>query len=247
MKSLGLRAAAKGLELLCRIAPDVPAMLVGDAGRLRQVLINLVGNAVKFTDRGEVAVDVRPESRDDDSVAAALRGPRHGHRHPGRQAAADVPALRAGRSVDHAALRRHGPGAGHLAAAGGADGRPLVGRKPRGPRQHVPLHGPPRRAAKSSRRGTRRPRRRSRSAICRCWSSTTTRRTGDLLREMLTNWGMQPVVAEGAAQAIEAMRARPATAGRSAWWSPTPTCPRSTASSWPAASSRIRNCRARSS
>ena len=48
----------KGVELICRIAPDVPAQVVGDAGRLRQIIVNLVGNALKFTDEGEVFVNV---------------------------------------------------------------------------------------------------------------------------------------------------------------------------------------------
>jgi signal transduction histidine kinase/DNA-binding response OmpR family regulator len=68
MKVLGVSAQQKELELICDIASDVPCEVVGDPGRLRQILVNLVGNAIKFTAKGEVIFSVRMDSRTEDEV-----------------------------------------------------------------------------------------------------------------------------------------------------------------------------------
>ena len=64
MRTLALRAHEKHLELLCDVDADVPNRVAADSGRLRQVLINLVGNAIKFTESGEVVVRVRMDESD---------------------------------------------------------------------------------------------------------------------------------------------------------------------------------------
>ncbi|WP_308365511.1 MULTISPECIES: response regulator [unclassified Microbulbifer] len=68
LQTLAVKAANKELELVYHIPPEVPDRLLGDPGRLRQVLLNLVANAIKFTEHGEVVVDIAVESQDSEAV-----------------------------------------------------------------------------------------------------------------------------------------------------------------------------------
>ncbi len=71
ISTFGVQAHSKGLELIARIAPGVPAHLIGDPLRLRQILINFLGNAIKFTEQGEVILDI--DRVDDSQEPADLR------------------------------------------------------------------------------------------------------------------------------------------------------------------------------
>ncbi len=76
MKALSFRAHQKGLELIYEVQPEVPEALLGDPGRVRQILTNLIGNAIKFTERGEIVVSVQEQSQqgaDDTFLRLAVR------------------------------------------------------------------------------------------------------------------------------------------------------------------------------
>jgi PAS domain S-box-containing protein len=73
LKIMRFRARQKGVQLNGRLAPEIPALLIGDPARLRQVLINLIGNAIKFTEQGEIAVETDLESTLDGRVELHFR------------------------------------------------------------------------------------------------------------------------------------------------------------------------------
>jgi two-component system, sensor histidine kinase and response regulator len=68
LSTLAVEAHKKGLELVLNMSGDLPVQVIGDPGRLRQILINLLGNAIKFTEHGQIVVSVEPDSRTDEGM-----------------------------------------------------------------------------------------------------------------------------------------------------------------------------------
>ncbi len=105
VNTFSARAAEKGLELDCQVVPETPPAVFGDPGRLRQVLLNLIGNAVKFTERGSIRVSVKPASSDEDDVCVQFSVADTGIGIPADQQGLVFEAFRQG---DGSHTRRHG-------------------------------------------------------------------------------------------------------------------------------------------
>jgi signal transduction histidine kinase/DNA-binding response OmpR family regulator len=203
MKSLAVRAARKGLELVCQIDRDVPQSVAGDATRLRQVVVNLVGNALKFTEQGEVVLSAAVESRVDGELTLHCAVKDTGIGIPQEKLATIFAAFE---QADTSITRKYGGTGLGLAISSRLvelmSGRIWVESEPaRGSTFHftarlevLPAVVPARRAGDVARIfGTR--------ALVVDDNATNRR----LLDEMLKNWGMEPLTASGVAEALEYM------------------------------------------
>ena len=211
LKPFGVHAQQKGLELRYEIAPDVPAVIVGDPVRLKQVLTNLIGNAIKFTERGHVAVSVSQERRRDGRVVLHFAIADTGI---GIQADHQATIFEAFRQADGSTTRKFGGtglGLGHLDLAGPDDGRPHLGRERAGRRQHVSFH----RVVRAGRRRCGGPaeagghRRRAGASRSKCSSSTTTMVNQRVVLRMLQKRGHTVTVAGDGREALDALEREP--------------------------------------
>jgi signal transduction histidine kinase/DNA-binding response OmpR family regulator len=215
LRSLAVRAQQKGLELACHVAPEVPEVVTGDPWRLRQIVLNLVNNALKFTDRGEIIVDVsrieyrgsrieapdRPSTLDPrSSVLLHFAVSDTGIGIPADKQRIIFEAFS---QADSSTTRRYGGTGLGLAIAGQLvemmGGRIWVESEPgKGSTFHfTPRFGVPAAAAPVSR-----PVRLHRLPVLVVDDNATNRR---ILVEMLTHWGMCPREVGGARPALEAL------------------------------------------
>jgi signal transduction histidine kinase/DNA-binding response OmpR family regulator/HPt (histidine-containing phosphotransfer) domain-containing protein len=199
--TLAMRAHKKGLGLADDVAPDVPDALAGDPGRLRQVVVNLVGNAIKFTEQGEVVLRVEKASQEADAVELHFAVRDTGIGIPPEQ----QPRLfQAFAQADASTTRRYG-GTGLGLAISARLVRLMGGRVwlesavGRGSTFHFTARFGPARALAARRP----PARLDGLPVLVADGSTTSRR---ILREVLAGWGMRPTAAESGPAALDALR-----------------------------------------
>jgi PAS domain S-box-containing protein len=206
-RTLALRAHGKGLELACRIAPDVADDLLGDAGRLRQILVNLVGNAIKFTEHGEIVVhaelDAEGGAGPDDTVGLHISVSDTGIGIASEKLAAIFEPFE---QADNSTTRRYGGTGLGLAISvkliGIMGGRIWVeSRVGRGSTFHFVVRVP--RLAADPGFGKRRAGASLEGVRVLVVDDNATNRL--ILLEILTNWGARPEAVDGGLAALDAL------------------------------------------
>ena len=140
MRVLAAQAHTKGLEIAYRIPPEVPDGLVGDPRRLKQILINLVGNAVKFTDQGEVPVLAKAKSINHNAIQLHFAVKDTGIGIPRERCGEIFEAFKQLKWVSFEKTWRNGSRLDHIFPTCGQDGRSALGRKRTRAWKHIPFH-----------------------------------------------------------------------------------------------------------
>ena len=140
LKTLSVRADQKNLELACDIDANIPETCSGDPDRLRQIIVNLVSNAVKFTECGEVVVSVKQGGAGGRGYDCSFCGERHGYRNSGRKTAKYFRRVHPGGRIDYSQIRRNRSWTHHFPATGSHDGRPNLGGELPGQREQLSFH-----------------------------------------------------------------------------------------------------------
>ena len=143
-KTLKRPAQEKGLGLHLHVDPEVVDLLEGDPVRLRQIIVNLIGNAIKFTSSGGVTLSVRQESSRRRPCDVTLRRQRYRGRHPAGEAKGNLFLLHSSRQLHHPKVRRERSGTNHLSPLSRIARRPNLGGKRTGNRQFISFHSTPR-------------------------------------------------------------------------------------------------------
>ena len=201
------KAHEKGLEFLAHVSPEIPEHLLGDPLRLGQILTNLVNNAVKFTETGEIRLSIDLAGAHGREGQARVLRAGHGHRHDPGAGGEALPAVHAGRHVDDPQARRDRARPDDLPAARRADGR----ADPAGERGRVRAAPSPSRSGSASAR-PRGPGGPSRvgSTTCGSWSWTTTPPRGRSSWSRSGRWPSHVDAVSSGPEAIAAIRERDA-------------------------------------
>jgi PAS domain S-box-containing protein len=207
LKTFAASANERRIELTCRVAPTVPAVLVGDPGRLAQIVVNLTGNALKFTHEGEVAVRISAEPRADHGTPGTLLHISVADSGIGMSEEQQATIFQAFQQADSSTTRQFGgTGLGlsivsQLVAL--MDGSIRVESTPgKGTTFHVAVRlGVPERQQPAAL-----PQQAPALKNMPVLVVDDNRSNRLILAEILTSWGMRPALAAGGAQALEDMR-----------------------------------------